>query len=305
MAPDSALGLFARLSRAQFTPIMLAPVFLGAALAWHVAGTFSPLVFLVALAGSLLLHLAANTVDDVYDFVNGPDKVSERLFPLDAPGWKPIARGMVSVSRGLAVSYALYGLSLLCGLYLSLVVGWYALAIAAPGILLSYFYTAPPLKLDYRGLGLGELSILLSFGPIPVLGVFYVLSGQLSLLPVIIAIPSGLLTTGVLLSHDLIFYDAYKQAGKRSLAVVLGRKRAALLLSSISAIAYALLLLMMGLGAIPLTGLIALLALPLFPRFADFRGTERPPPEYGGRTKLAFLHSTLFTALVGLGYLLA
>ena len=59
-------------------------------------------------------------------------------------------------------------------------VGWIALAIAIPGILLSYFYVAPPLKLDYRGLGLGELSIFFSFGPIPALGAFYVLTGGLS-----------------------------------------------------------------------------------------------------------------------------
>src|SRR5437667_101367 len=98
-----------------------------------------------------------------------------------------------------------------------------ALGIAIPGILLSYFYAAPPVKLDYRGLGMGELAIFLSFGPIPCLGTYYVLTGGLSLIPLILSIPTGLLTTSVLLSHDKIFFDAYSEAGKRSLAVVLGR----------------------------------------------------------------------------------
>jgi 1,4-dihydroxy-2-naphthoate octaprenyltransferase len=261
-------------------------------------------LFLLALAGSVSLHLAANGIDDVYDYINGTDKVSERVFPPDAPGWKPIPRGIVSVGDASRVSYLLYGVSLTIGAFLSVTVGWYALLISVPGFLLSYFYTAPPLRLDYRGLGLGEISIFLSFGPIPVLGVYYVMAGQLAVAPLILGIPSGLLTAAILVSHDLIYLDVYKESGKRSIAVVLGRKRAALLATAMSVMAYAMVAILVAARAVPITGLLAFVVLPLLLKFSDFKGKELNPPEYGARTIIAFLDSTLFTLLLAAGILL-
>jgi 1,4-dihydroxy-2-naphthoate octaprenyltransferase len=297
-------GVVPRLLRVQFTPIMIAPVTLGAAIAWKVGHWFNPPLFALALVGSVCLHLAANAIDDVYDYINGTDKIADGMFPPDAPGWKPVARGMISVGQAFALSYAFYLISLVIGLVLSLLVGWFALVVALPGILLSYFYTAPPLKLDYRGLGLGELSILISFGPIPALGVYYVMSGQVSALPFILGLPSGLLTTGILISHDLIFFDAYKQAEKKSITVVLGKSKATVLSTLLSAMAYVFLAMFIATGVAPTSTLLAFAVLPLFLKFADLRGGERSPSEYGSRTNIVFLHSVLFTLLMSVGFLL-
>ncbi|MBI3859299.1 MAG: prenyltransferase, partial [Thaumarchaeota archaeon] len=269
MTDRSSVGLLPRLLRVQFTPIMVAPVVLGAAAAWRMGFGFDAWLFVLALAGSLALHLAANAIDDVYDFLYGTDQVAERMFPPNSPGWKPMARGYITARQGLAVSYALYGVSTLIGLVLSVLVGWYALLIAVPGILLSYFYTAPPLKLDYRGLGLGEVSILFSFGPIPALGVYYVLSGHVDAFPFLLAVPSGVLTAGILMSHDLIFYDAYKESGKRSLTVVLGRKRATVISSLLPLLAYAMTFGLVAIGVAPLGCLAVAVAAPLLVRLID------------------------------------
>ncbi len=293
-----------RLVRLQFTPIMIAPIVLGTAIAWWANGEFSPLLFALVLLGAVCLHLAANAIDDVYDYINGTDEIAERLFPPDAPGWKPIPRGGMSVSEAFGVSYLLYGASALVGVYLAFIVGWYVLAIAVPGILLSYFYTAPPLKLDYRGLGLGEVSILLSFGPIPCLGAFYVMTGQVSALPVLASIPTGLFTTAILMSHDMIYFDVYKEAGKKSATVVLGRLAAARVSTALASVAYLGLAAAIALGALPVTSGAAFAALPLFVKFADVGRKEHSPPEYGSRTMLAFVQSTLFTLLLAVGILL-
>lgn len=298
----SNTSIVARFLRIQFTPIMIAPVTLGAALAWHLWGTFNPLYFVLALCGSVLLHLAANAIDDVYDYVNGVDGAADAIFPKDSPAWKPMARGMMSLRGGYQLSYALYGASLLIGVYLSIVVGWIALAIAAPGILLSYFYTAPPLKLDYRGLGLGELSILVSFGPIPALGAFYVLSSHLSWTAFMFSLPSGILTVCVLLVHDLIYIEPYQQSGKRSLAVMLGRRRTSAVVTCLGALCYAAVIGAVIFGFAPPYALGVLLAFPLFMKVADFSGKERPIQEYGARTKAAFLHSSLFTILLAAAF---
>jgi 1,4-dihydroxy-2-naphthoate octaprenyltransferase len=277
---------------------MVAPVALGGATAYYVTKAFDPFLFSLSLIGAVLLHLAANAIDDVYDFASGVDAIAERVFPKDAPGWKPVARGLVTLREGLVVSAVLYGASILIGVYLSFVVGWLVLGIALPGILLSVAYTVPPLKLDYRGLGLGELSILLSFGPLPALGTYFVLTRSLSVFPVLAGIPSGLLTTGILISHDMIFQEVYIEAKKLSLEAVLGRKLATQVFSVTGVLAYVVVFALIAAGFLPWYSLAVLLALPVFLTVADFKGVERPPPAYGPRTIRAFLHSVLFTALL-------
>ena len=298
------ISVFLRFTRIRFIPVMLAPLAIGIGSAWYLRGSLNPLFVSLVIIGSIFLHLAANSIDDVYDFINGVDQVSDKMFPKDFPGWKPMTRGLISVNEGYAISFIFYSLSLVIGVYLSVVVGWLALIIAVPGIILSYFYAAPPLKLDYRGFGLGELSILLSFGPIPSLGAFYVLTGSVSALPFLAGIPAGLLTVNVLLSHDMIFYDAYRLAGKKSLAVLLGRIRAAQLSVALGGIAYLSMLTLVAFKILPISSLLALLALPLFLRKADFKNQELPSPMYGPRTMRMFSHSVLFSLLLTLGLLL-
>lgn len=295
------LGVFFRFTRVQFLPVVFAPLVVGTAAAWFLARSINPLLLLLLFLGSASLLIASNSIDDVYDYLNGVDQAAERIFPKTFPGWKPIPRGLMSVGQGFAISFAFYFVSLSIGIYLAFAVGWIALAIAIPGVLLSYFYVAPPLKLDYRGLGLGELSIFFSFGPIPALGAFYVLTGSLSALAVLASVPCGMLTVDVLLTHDMIFYDTYKEAGKRSLTVVLGRVRAEWLSFALGAAAYGFALALVAVGILPLTCVLVLLSLPIFLRQGIPTGAERSPPEYGLRAQSLFIHSVVFSVLLAIG----
>jgi 1,4-dihydroxy-2-naphthoate polyprenyltransferase len=240
----------------------------------------------------------------VYDYLNGVDQVSERMFPKAFPGWKPLPRRLMSVSEAFAISFTFYFISVAIGVYLAFTVGWLALAIAVPGVFLSYFYVAPPLKLDYRGLGLGELSIFLSFGPIPALGAFYVLTRGISFLPVFLSVPCGLLTVSVLVTHDMIFYESYREAGKRSLTVVLGRVRAEWAALILTASAYAFILALVGLSVLPLSCAVVVLALPIFIRRGMPSGKAKSPPEYGSQTQALFIHSVMFSVLLAAGLLI-
>ncbi len=298
------VGLFVRFARVQFVPVILTPILVGAAAAFATAHSINLAYLALLLLGAAFLHVASNSIDDVYDFLNGVDGVSDSMFPREFPGWKPIPRGLLSVSQAFTISFVFYSLSLAIGVYLAVVVGWIALAIAVPGVLLSYFYVAPPLKLDYRGLGLGELSIFFGFGPIPALGAFYVLTGTLGVLPVLASVPCGLLTMNVLLTHDMIFFDPYKAAGKRSLTVVLGRVRTEWLTLGSAVAAYLIGIALVIVKAVPLTALLFLLASPLLLRMGLPPGKERPVPAYGGRAKLLFLHSVAFSLLFALGLVL-
>ena len=300
------LSVLSRLVRAQFAPVMIAPVVLGGALAWHQARAFDPGLFALALLGSVSLLFAANGIDDVYDQLNGVDATVDRLFPKEFPGWKPITRGVITVRDGFVISGLFYCLSFVVGVYLSYLVGWLAIGIAVPGILLSYFYTAPPLKLDFRGLGLGEASILLSFGPIPCLGAYYVLTKGVALVAAVVPLSTGLLTVDVLLMHDLIFFEAYKQAGKRSLAVVLGAGKTQRLVLAFALLAYLMIAAAVVVGWIPPPGLLCVAALPLLLWSRKGGASGRPPPQvFGTRTMRTFLHSVAFTFLLAIGLFFA
>ena len=298
---SNRVGLFVRFARVQFVPVILAPIIVGAAAAFASTRSLDLVYLALLLLAAGFLHIASNSIDDVYDFLNGVDVVSENMFPKEFPGWKPLPRGVMTVGQAYAISFSFYALSLAIGVYFAIVVGWLALAIAIPGVVLSYFYVAPPLKLDYRGLGLGELSIFLGFGPIPALGAFYVLTGGLQLLPLLVAIPCGLLTMNVLLTHDMIFFEPYSAAGKRSLAIVLGRYRTEWLTLGSTLVAYALVISLVALRLVAPTSLAVLLALPILVKAGVRPRAERSVPQYGDRAKAFFLHSVIFSLLLALG----
>jgi len=294
-----------RLSRAQFLPVILSPVLVGTALAWWTNRIFNPYLFGLVVLGSILIHLAANTVDDVYDFASQVDVVSNNMFPPDFGGWKVLPRGLMSFGQAKLTAYVFFILTIIVGLYLTLLTGPFLLLLGVIGIFFAYFHVAPPLRLGYRGLGLGELGILLSFGILPVIGCFYVQTGYVPVLPAIVGLPLGCLTTTVLINHDQIFFDAYQKSAKKSYAVTVGRKKAMLTAFALTLVSYAIIL-----GAIlwrflpAFTGLV-LLTLPLY--LIQIRLYQTPatsPLHYVKLTQTTFALSVVFGLLLTLGLLI-
>ncbi len=295
-----------RLSRAQFLPVILSPVLLGTAVAWHTSQSINWLFFALALIGAALLHLASNVINDVYDYKSGVDTIAERSFPRDFPGWKVLPRGVVSLSAAKLYAYLFYLGGVLIGLYLTYATGLVVLILGVFGVLLSYTYVAPPFRTDYRGLALGELAIFASFGPIPALGAYYIQARNLLLAPALASIPVGILTADLLLNHDLIFHDVYREGGKRSLAVVLGRPAAAKLSMLLSSICYPFILVMIMLGVFPITtaaAFLGLIALALLVRI--YSKPDLQIPDFAKATTLSLIHSLAFGILLALGFLLA
>jgi len=130
------------------------------------------------------------------------------------------------------------------------------------------------------------------------------LTGGLSLIPLILSIPTGLLTTSVLLSHDKIFFDAYREAGKRSLTVVLGRNLTNKLIFALGLVAYLLVFLFILLSYAPVYAAAVLLTIPFFVGAIDLPGRDASPPDHARRTMRAFIQSVTFTLLLSLGLLL-
>ncbi|MBI4258489.1 MAG: prenyltransferase [Thaumarchaeota archaeon] len=297
---------FLRLSRAQFLPIILIPIIVGTAVAWFTTGNLNSFYLILALIGSALLLLAANVIDDVYDYLNGIDSISDKMFPPDFPGWKVIPRGLVTIKKAKAWALLCYSGALILAIYFTFVAGLPSLILAILGIGLSYFYVAPPVKAAYRGLGLGELSIFVDFGPIPALGAYFIQTLRLDILPVVASIPAGLLTAVILINHDLIFYDPYREGGKRSLTVRLGRRSAINLSIVIGVSCYLYVAVLSLLGVFPLTALAVLLGLIVFAgQLRTYAKKELQIPDYAKATMTSFIHSLAFNILVAVGFLLA
>ena len=252
--------------------------------------------------GSITAHLAANTIDDAYDYTSGVDVVSNSMFPPDFGGWKPIPRGFITFGHAKLVAYLFFSVTILVGLYLTLVAGPLLLLLGAVGIFFAYFHVAPPLRLGYRGLGLSEIGIFLSFGVLPVIGSFYVQSSYVSTLSLITGMPLGLLTTSVLINHDQIFYDPYVKAGKRSFTVTVGRKPAMTTALILTLFSYAIVLAAALGKLIPMTTLLVFLTLPLFIMQTKLYTTPAQSPlHYVKLTQATFALSIIFGVLLALG----
>jgi 1,4-dihydroxy-2-naphthoate octaprenyltransferase len=129
----------------------------------------------------------------------------------------------VNAYRGLAVG--LFAFALLCGIILAFFRPW-ALAFGVAGFLLAFFYVAPPLRLAYIGRGLGELDILISFGILPLVGAYYVQTGNVTTSAFLASLPIGLYTTVVLYFHHFLHWRADKEVDKITPIVALGEHRA-------------------------------------------------------------------------------
>lgn len=292
-----------RLSRAQFLPVILSPILVGSVLAWWTDRTFDFLTFGLVVLGSMTVHLGANAIDDAYDYTSGVDAVSNSMFPPDFGGWKPLPRGLLTFNQAKLIAYFFFSVTIIVGLYLTLVVGPIVFVLGAVGVFFAYYHVAPPLRLGYRGLGLSEIGVFLSFGLLPVMGSFYVQSLRLSTLSVIAGIPLGLLTTCILINHDQIFYDPYLKAGKRSFTVTVGRLLAMTTAIILTILSYAVVTIAVFGRLLPLTALFVFLTVPLFiAQVGLYRTPAQSPLHYVKLTQITFALSVIFGLMLALGF---
>jgi 1,4-dihydroxy-2-naphthoate octaprenyltransferase len=299
---NSTSGRVIRLARAQFIPVIISPVLVGTALAWSVQRAFVPLIFALALLASVLLHLGANAIDDVYDFESGVDVMSNNMFPADFGGWKVLPRGLMTFKRAKLLAYSFLILAVGIGFYLAYVAGPIVLVLGLVGVFFAYFHVAPPLRLGYRGLGLSEFGIFLSFGILPVLGSYYIQTSNVSMLSLLMGIPPGLLTVCVLVNHDQIFFDPYSKAGKRSFTVTVGRRTAMLTTAVLTLFSYLIILGAIVARLLPVLSGLVFFTLPLFLFQLRLYSTPAASPlHYVKLTQATMALSVLFGVLLALG----
>ena len=263
-------------------------------------------LFALAAAGLVLAHVANNLMNDLFDLEVGVDSDS---YPRALYAPHPVLSGTIT-RRGLLIAAAIVNaidLAILGVLFVAR--GWPVVAFALGGFVLSFAYTAPPLRLKKRGLG--EPTVLVVWGPLMVGGAYYAATGHLPISVVVASLPYALLCTTVLMGKhiDKIPWDA--RDGTRTLPVILGERAARRLTQGMMVSFYVLVALLVGVGTLPIAALLVGFALPKLLRvwrpFSEPKPSEPPegfpiwPLWYAA---LAFIHTRRAGALLVLGLIL-
>lgn len=244
-------------TRPQFLPAVAVPVLLGASVAWHSMRKFDLLLFILSLIAALLYHAGMNVVNDYFDFVNGTDNINKKALSPFTGGSLFIQKGLITPMGTLAFGLILLFLGSAVGVYLAYRVTMMVLVIGAIGFFFGFFYSAPPLFLVGRGLG--EISVGISFGVLTVLGAYLVQTGEIAVEPVFSSLPLSFLITALLYVNEFPDFEADREAGKNTLVVRLGPRKARYGMVVIISCAYISLITGVALGFLPVLSLIALL----------------------------------------------
>ena len=260
--PRLSLGfLTLRTTRLPFLTATFVPVLLGIAIAAS-HGWFDLPAALLTVIGASFVHLAINVSNDVFDTLQGADDAN--VTPTQySGGSRVIQYGLVSIRRMAALAFAFYAAAAAIGLALLALRGSAELLlIGALGFAVGIGYTAPPVKLVYRGLG--EIAVAIGFGPLMLLGAYVVQSrGALSWEPFVASIPVALLIALILYVNEIPDRRGDAHAGKRTLPVRFSRQAVIRGYEAAVVIAFGAIVVGVVVGVLPVPALVALLALPL------------------------------------------
>jgi 1,4-dihydroxy-2-naphthoate octaprenyltransferase len=202
---------------------------------------FDGISFCVTIVGCVAVHSASNLVNDFFDHRSGVDQ------PDNFGAVNVLVRRLMSPVQVSIEAAAAFALAAACGLYLALQAGsaqWPLVALIVFGALSAYFYTAPPFVFKNRGFG--DLQVMLSFALAMVFGAFYVQAHTLSWVPVIDALPIGLLVVDILHINNLRDLATDRAAGISTIAIALGEAGAKRLHHAYVTAAYAVTLVLVA-----------------------------------------------------------
>jgi 1,4-dihydroxy-2-naphthoate octaprenyltransferase len=294
----SPLHIWLMAARPRTLPAAAAPVFVGTALA-ATLGTFKPLTFAATLLGALFIQIGTNLSNDYSDARRGAD-TEDRLGPV-----RVTAGGLVPPKQVLVATYVAFGLAVLVGIYLIVTAGWQLLLVGVASILAGVLYTGGPRPYGYEGLG--EVFVFLFFGVVAVTGTYFCQRKALTWESFVLAVPVGLLAASLLMVNNVRDLETDRRAGKRTLAVRLGRPRARLLYAAMVYAAFLtapLAWLLGGAGLSPWL-LLTWLALPLAAPVVRIVRHRVDGPSLNGALAKTGMLQLVFCVLLSAGLLLS
>jgi 1,4-dihydroxy-2-naphthoate octaprenyltransferase len=207
------LNVWVHAARPKTLWAAIAPVLIGTAMAFD-SKEGHWLSALAVLLGAVLIQIGTNFANDYFDFKKGADQY-ERLGPT-----RVTQAGLVTPQAMKAATLATFSLAVLAGIYLVVRGGWPIVVIGLLSILFALLYTAGPYPLAYYGLG--DVFVLIFFGPVAVGGTYYVQALSIHEIVVLAGLSPGLFSVAILTVNNLRDTRSDSLAGKKTLAVRFG-----------------------------------------------------------------------------------
>ncbi len=254
----SRWALFVNATRLPFLTASVVPVLVGTAVAWKDGFLNAPL-FLLAFFGAAFFHIGANVINDYFDHTSGVDEANLSPTPFSG-GSRLIQRGLLEPKSVRNLALVFYALGTLIGFVLMALRGWQVLVFGIVGFVLGWIYTAPPIRLVHRGVG--EVAIGLAFGPVIVMGAYWVQAMRWSNEALLTSVPVGLLIAAVLYINEFPDRRWDDRAGKRTLVTRLPIRVAVIVYGLLVGTAYLTIIVGVVFRVLSVPALLALLTMP-------------------------------------------
>ena len=269
----------------------------------YMTSSFDPVRFVVLFIGFIDAHALSNLSNDYFGYFRGDDSPDSprRLYTIH-----PIADGIITRKEARLSLVTLLVVGIIIAVFYTITVGIYTLLFFGLGVALLFFYDAAPTPL--KSIGLGEIASFLAWGPVMITGGYYVISGNISFLPLIAGIPYGLGVMSILWGKhiDQEAYDSRKNI--RTMPVLLGKDLSRKIGIAIILLVYLTTAAAIILGYVPVTGVIVLISLPaayLAIRRFQSPMPESPPPGFVGWPLWFHRGALLFNKKFGWSYILS
>jgi 1,4-dihydroxy-2-naphthoate octaprenyltransferase len=283
--------------RAPFLPLSVVLAFLGTSIAWY-DGALHFGYALLAFFGLLLAHISVDVFNEYFDYKSGVDFKTQRT-PFSG-GSGALPSGLVSPKQALWLGIGSLLAIIPIGIYFTIVQGWQLLPLLLVAAVCIVIYTPFILKMGWTewapGLGMGAL---------PILGAYFIQTGEYTLPIVIASVPSGILVHNLLLLNEFPDVDADVTVNRRTLPITIGKGKASIIYSVLTGIVYLWIIGSVIAGQMPVFSLLGLLTIPF--AIKAVRGALK----YQDMTKLGpamasnVLVVLLTQLLLGIGYILA
>ncbi len=193
----------------------ISPVLVGSSLTLR-QGMFSSKIFFLTLSFAMLIQIGTNFANDYFDFLKGSD-TKQRIGPI-----RVTQMGLVSKKTMKIAIFSVFLACSILGVLMTIVGGYVFFILALLAIIFGIGYTAGPFPLAYKGLG--DIFVLIFFGPIAVLGCNFLYTHELSFTAFLAGIGPGLFSCAILSANNIRDIEEDKKAKKNTLAVRFGKK---------------------------------------------------------------------------------
>jgi 1,4-dihydroxy-2-naphthoate polyprenyltransferase len=218
-----------KMTRPHTLTASFVPVLLGSALALKY-GKIHFGLFIAMLMASLLIQIATNMFNEYFDYKRGLD--NENSVGIGGT----IVRDGIKPKTVMSLAFGFYGIALLLGIYICANSSWWLALLGVICMTVGYFYTGGPLPIAYTPFG--EIVAGFFMGLLIILISFYIQTGIVDRTSVLVSIPIMILVGEILLSNNIRDLDGDKVNGRKTLAILLGKKKAIYLLASMFIVSY-------------------------------------------------------------------